>query len=260
LFNHLFELKAEVVVFLIEIKCELVKYFHDELWICRLTYLCDIFDKINNLILQLKGFNTNVLILHDEVQAFKKKLSFWKNNALSGNFVSFQYLSEFCVENGIISDEHVKTSLKEHLTNLELNFERYFPSFDEAESRQKFWILNPFDDSATEQAGISEEIKEQLFELSTDSVLKMQGMGPHDVPEFWQKMKVHYKQLSNMARTELLPLASTYLCEASISTMTVLKTKLRNRMSPESDLIVALSSVKPRFENLISSKQARILH
>jgi hypothetical protein len=85
-------------------------------------------------------------------------------------------------------------------------------------------------------------------------------MGPHDFTEFWQKIKVHYKQLSNMARTELLPFSSTYLCEASISAMTVLKTKLINRMSPENDLIVALSSVKPRFENLIASKQARVLH
>jgi hypothetical protein len=72
LFNHLLELKAEVVVFIIEIKSEIVKYFQDELWICRLAYLCDVFDKINNLNLQLKEFNTNILILHDKVQAFKK--------------------------------------------------------------------------------------------------------------------------------------------------------------------------------------------
>jgi hypothetical protein len=170
--------------------------------------------------------------------------------------LSFQYLSEFCVENEIISDEHDKTSLKEHLSNLELNFERYFPSFDEAEHR----IFNPFDDNAIEQAGISEEMKEQLFELSADRVLKMQGMGLHDVPKFWQKMKVHCKQLSNMARTEIFTFASTYLCEASISAMTILKTKLIKRMSPENDLIVALGSVKPRFENLISSKQVQILH
>jgi hypothetical protein len=64
------------------------------------------------------------------------------------------------MENETISDEHVKTPLKEHLTNRELNFERYFRSFDEAEHRQKLWILNPFDDNAIEQVGISEEIKE----------------------------------------------------------------------------------------------------
>jgi hypothetical protein len=67
------------------------------------------------------------------------------------------------VESEIILDEHVKTTTKEHLTNLELNFERYFPRFDEAEHRQKLWILNTFDHNAIEQAGISEEIKEQLF-------------------------------------------------------------------------------------------------
>jgi hypothetical protein len=77
--------------------------------------------------------------------------------------------------------------------------------------------LNPFDGNAIEQAGISEEIKEQLFELSTDSSLKMQDMGLPDFLEFWQKMKVYYKQLSNMVLTELLPFASTCLCEASFS-------------------------------------------
>jgi hypothetical protein len=72
-----------------------------------------------------------------------------------------------------------------------------------------------------------------------------------DVPKFWQKTKVDCKQLSNMALTELHPFASTYLCEASFSAVTELKTKLRNRMSPENDLSVTLSSVKPRFENMI---------
>jgi hypothetical protein len=72
MFNHIFELKAEVVDFPIEIKSELVKYFQDEIWICRLAYLCDIFDKINNFSLQIQRFDTNILILHDKEQTFKK--------------------------------------------------------------------------------------------------------------------------------------------------------------------------------------------
>jgi hypothetical protein len=62
-------------------------------------------------------------------------------------------------------DEHVKTSIQEHLRNLELHFELYFPSFDEAEQGLKLCILNPFHDNALEQAGILEEIMEQIFEL-----------------------------------------------------------------------------------------------
>jgi hypothetical protein len=98
LFNRLFELKAEVADFLTEIKSELVKYFQDELWICSLAYLYDIFDRISNLNIQLQRFNTNILILRDKVQALKKKLTFWENDALPGNCVSFQYLPEFCVK------------------------------------------------------------------------------------------------------------------------------------------------------------------
>jgi hypothetical protein len=59
-------------------------------------------------------------------------------------------------------DKRVKTSIKEHLTNLELNSE-YFLSFDGTEHRQKLWILNPFNDNAIEPAGIPEQIKKQLL-------------------------------------------------------------------------------------------------
>uniref|UniRef100_K7FHT4 DUF4371 domain-containing protein n=1 Tax=Pelodiscus sinensis TaxID=13735 RepID=K7FHT4_PELSI len=258
LFNHLFEVKAEVAVFLTEIKSELVQYFQDELWICRLASLCDTFDKINNLNLQLQGFNTNILTLHDKVQTFKKKIAFWKNNAWK--FVSFQYVPKFSVKNEIILYEHVRTSIKEHLTNLELNFEQYFPNFDADEHRQKLWILNPFNYNAIEKARISEDMKEQLFELSADSVLKMQGMGLGDVAIFLQKMKGEYKQLSNMAFTEFLPFASAYLCEARFLAMTELKTKLRNSMSPENYLIVALSSLKPSLVRIQSRKTEHSQH
>jgi hypothetical protein len=54
IFDRLFGLKAEVAVFLTEIKSELVKYFQDELWICR---FCDTFDKINNLNQQFQGYS-----------------------------------------------------------------------------------------------------------------------------------------------------------------------------------------------------------
>jgi hypothetical protein len=63
-----------------------------------------------------------------------------------------------------------------------------------------------------------------------------------------------------MAVTQLLPLLSTYLCEASFSAMSVLKTKLRNRLSPGNYLIMAPSNVKTGSENMISSKEAHISH
>jgi hypothetical protein len=76
LFDRLFELRAKVAVILTQIKSEFVKYFQDELWIFRSACLRDIFYKINNLNLQLQGFDTNSLILHDKVQALREKLAF----------------------------------------------------------------------------------------------------------------------------------------------------------------------------------------
>ncbi|KYO43320.1 hypothetical protein Y1Q_0017601 [Alligator mississippiensis] len=46
-------------------------------------------------------------------------------------------LSEFCEENEIPLNESVKENIKEHLVNLEPNFEHYFPNVEEHEDPQK---------------------------------------------------------------------------------------------------------------------------
>jgi hypothetical protein len=42
------------------------------------------------------------------------------------------------VENEIILDEHAKTSIKEHLTDLELNFERFFRALMKLNTSKSF--------------------------------------------------------------------------------------------------------------------------
>ncbi|KYO43319.1 SCAN domain-containing protein 3-like [Alligator mississippiensis] len=112
LLNRWFELRYEVTVSLREMKSEFLQHFEDKVWICKLVYLCDIFDKINDLNLQLLGYNTNIFTLQDK-------------------------LSEFCEENEIPLNESVKENIKEHLVNLEPNFEHYFPNVEEHEDPQK---------------------------------------------------------------------------------------------------------------------------
>jgi hypothetical protein len=53
--------------------------------------------------------------------------------------------------------------------------------------------------------------KEQLSELSKDSVLMMRGMTLDNIPKFWQKITADYIQLSEMVLKELHSFASTYL-------------------------------------------------
>ncbi|XP_068122103.1 zinc finger MYM-type protein 6-like [Hyperolius riggenbachi] len=260
LLNRLLELRNEVTVFLRNMNRDFLSYFEDEMWLCKLAYLSDIFDKINDLNLQLQGFTTNMFMLQDRIKAFRKKIKFWRSKAEAGNLTSFTQLMEFSEENDISPTENVKEIIREHLTNLESHFEHYFQSVEE-DDRQKLWILNPFDENAIMEAGVPDDAKEKLFELSSDSTLRpRQQECPENITGFWHRLKREYPQLRKMALAELLPFASTYLCESSFSHLTTLKTKIRNRLCPESDLIVGISSLNPRFEKLISAKKAQVSH
>ena len=53
--------------------------------------------------------------------------------------------------------------------------------------------------------------------------------------DFWLSLESEYGELSRIAR--MIPFASTYLCETAFSAMTAIKTKGRNRLSVEGDLI-----------------------
>lgn len=73
--------------------------------------------------------------------------------------MSFHYILKFCVENKITLDELVKTSIKKHLTKLELNSKFYFLRSNEVST--EVLDFESIDDT-TEQARTSEEIKKQL--------------------------------------------------------------------------------------------------
>jgi hypothetical protein len=47
-------------VFPLKIEIRFFTYFEDEGWFCQLAYLADIFNKFNDLNLQLQGFDKNI--------------------------------------------------------------------------------------------------------------------------------------------------------------------------------------------------------
>ena len=65
---------------------------------------------------------------------------------------------------------------------------------------------------------------------------------------------IGFSFLTNEAMTFLLPFSTTYLCEQGFSALTLVKTKARNRLSPGSDLRVALSKIDPWIEEIVKGK------
>lgn len=78
--------------------------------------------------------------------------------------------------------------------------------------------------------------------------------------QFWVCVKKEHPELGKKALEQLLPFGSTYLCEASFSAMTLIKTKQRNRLSLEKSLVTSVASLPPRMTKILSRAQAHVSH
>ena len=74
----MYELRSEIIIFLKEEKHSLIITFEDEVFQSKLAYLCDIFEKLNQLNISLQRRDTQILQLYDKITAFKRKLRLWK--------------------------------------------------------------------------------------------------------------------------------------------------------------------------------------
>ena len=143
--------------------------------------------------------------------------------------------------------------ISNHLTILANTFLKYFPEID-LKDLTNTWITNPFATQAISEANLSNKLKENLLELSVDSSNEIY-FTQHALCQFWTFASLEYKNISNVAITQLLPFHSTYLCEQGFSALTTIKTKLRNRLDPEPSLILALTNIRPRISQILELKQ-----
>ena len=92
-----------------------------------LAYLCDIFEQLNKLNLQMQGKNINIFKFVDALKAFTSKLSNWKRKIRMHNYSMFENLDMLLDqrENGL--PVQIKSDILEHLSSLESEFEKYFP-------------------------------------------------------------------------------------------------------------------------------------
>lgn len=88
-----------------------------------------------------------------------------------------------------------------------------------------------------------------LLELTSDRTLKNRFEST-ELDTFWLGLKDEYGLLSRKAVDKLLQFSTTYLCESAFSTMTVIKTKQRNRLDAEEAMILAISPILPNIKEL----------
>ena len=237
----------------------LATLFENSAWLAQLAYLADIFGKLNELNLSLQGINTNILNLYDKVGGFQKKIELWKELCSEGEFACFP-MSDAYLSGNNVERETVTPIIVEHLTNLICAFEKYFPNMHEI-SEQLDWVRNPFLLSKHGMKKLPVYLQEALLEVLSDRGLKL-AFESSTLTRFWSCVKKEHPDLGMKALEHLLPFGSTYLCEASFSAMSIIKSKQRNKldMNLEQSLITAVASLPPRIEKIIGEHQPHISH
>lgn len=255
--NRLFELRSEVRTFLRDHGSPHVTLFEDMHWLAKLSYLADIFSKLNELNVSLQGKDTIVLNLYDKVGGFLKKAELWKKACAEGDFTCFPQVDAF-LSNEDVDRAPVKAIIEGHLANLTSGFNSYFPDIQE-KSAQLDWVRNPFLLAESKRIKLPASLQENLIDVSSDRGLQMK-FESSTLTQFWVCVKKEHPELGKKALEQLLPFGSTYLCETSFSAMTQIKTKQRNKLCLEKSLITAVASLPPRMTKLINEAQAHVSH
>lgn len=146
----------------------MVDYFHDNLWLLKLCYLADIFDKINDMNLSMQGVCVNMFMLKNKLEAFVKKILIRKNRVKSGSLEMFPFTDEYIISNNISKKDTLITKIiVNHLKDMEVYMHRYFPN--DIDTQQ--WICNPFSIEMEEINFLNLKAQEEFAELTSDTTL-----------------------------------------------------------------------------------------
>ena len=169
-----------------------------------LSYVTDIFGKMNILNIKLQGKQLNVVEAKSHIFAFIQRISLMRDMVSRGNFSHFNWLLK-CDD---IQESHWAI-FANHLSSLYDSFNDRF--VDLKNTTYPSWFLRPFD---CDLATVDEmQILDSLLKIRNDETFRqLWGMKKLDM---WitTEMETQHHLLFEIATKFLLPFASTYLVE-----------------------------------------------
>ena len=121
------------------------------------------------------------------------------------------------------------------------------------------WIIDSFV-ANIEESKLSINEKESLIDLSCNNSLKVKFQSSLSRPHFWLSVKNEYSSLSEKAMKIWIQFSTTYFCEKTFSSVTVIETRYRSRLEIDAALRLAVTSLESNLQILMSNKQEQPLH
>ena len=145
------------------------------------------------------------------------------------------------------SSEALIQCIAEHLMFLEEKLHQYFPASQSIPT----WIQQPYLAELDDDAPLYEELLEMKANLGVKVIFENLPLA-----DFWCSQLESYPYLTHTALQNILPFATTYLCDAGFSVLVQIKTKARNGLGDaDHDMRLALSITSPRINLLAHSKK-----
>ena len=209
--KRVFQLRQKLCVFLDQHKHPMAINFQNNFWLAKLSYLCSIFEKTNQLNLSLQGNGSDVFEAGSKIEAFKQKLKLWQRKVSICDFLDFKSLNNFMqtckweikttnLESTITSTVH------EHLEVLQQNFGVYISEDNYLSMNSLLWIVQPFTNEDFDLV-----LTNKFIELRSDLVKKAEFKTFTNYTDFWVSLlsNFEYQTLAQKAIFILVRMPST---------------------------------------------------
>ena len=259
--KRVYELPEEIVTFLNKQNhVSMAEKFTQKKFIASIAYLADIFNSLNSLNHSMQSTGFTVINHAAKITAYNKKFILWQTYVNRDEFSMFVELDKYIAGKRL----NVKDTIIEHLDKLCKKMEHYYGDVLAPTNKHR-WIIHPF--AVTNMPELPLRVAKEFTEMTAEpanqiSFNSFKEKHPKILANifFWVSIHSTFSTVSVYVIQQLIPFATTWLCEAAFSAMSVLKTKHQNRLDVEHDLRLSLSKIKPQFQKLVEAKQEQSSH
>ncbi|GFV46569.1 zinc finger BED domain-containing protein 5 [Trichonephila clavipes] len=202
LLQRVYELRNEITIFLKEENLTEPERFRDGLFLMKLSYLFNIFEK----------------------------LELWSRNLKPKNLEKFENVDKY-VKTYKTEEQHVEVvykTIEYHSAMLENHFKKYFFAEDNLIANFE-WVTDPIQNT-TEGLSTTEEEIFMGFTSSGEIKRKFCNETPF---QFWAELYDEFSAPKTKVFRILIPFSTWYLCETGFSAVAALKTKYRSHLNIE---------------------------